>query len=169
MAADIRGQWPGREERPMSKPHAIALGFIALGTTAALLTACSPAGPSANTPSPTVTVSSPPASTSQVCAAIDAHAAALAKFKDTLKPDATIEQVRAARDQVTKAYEDLVKAGEELARQRADAVKAAEAKFNAAVAAVPDDATLTQATNSLRDEASNVEAAIRDLRAEVKC
>jgi len=28
---------------------------------------------------------------------------------------------------------------------------------------------LTQATNSLRDEASNVEAAIRDLRAEVKC
>lgn len=151
----------------MSKPHAIALGFIALGTTAALLTACSPAGPPATTP--TVTVSSPPASTSQVCAAIDAHAAALAKFKDTLKPDATIEQVRAARDQVTKAYEDLVKAGENLARQRADAVKAAEAKFNAAVAAVPDDATLTQATNSLRDEASNVEAAIRDLRAEVKC
>jgi hypothetical protein len=116
-----------------------------------------------------VTVSSPPASPSQICAALDAHAAALAKFKDTLKPDATIEQVRSARDQVTKAYEDLVKAGGNLARQRADAVKAAEAEFNAAVVAVPDDATLTQATNSLRDEASNVEAAIRDLRAEVTC
>ncbi|WP_244208321.1 hypothetical protein [Arthrobacter oryzae] len=116
-----------------------------------------------------MTVSSPPASTSEVCAAIDAHAAALANFKSTLKPDATIEQVRAAKDQVTKAYDDLVKAVGNLAQQRADAVKAAEAKFNAAVAAVPNNATLTQATNSLRDEAASVEAAIGDLRAEVKC
>jgi hypothetical protein len=45
MAADIRGQRPGREEHPMSKPHAMALGVIALGTAAALLTACSPASP----------------------------------------------------------------------------------------------------------------------------
>ena len=153
----------------MSRPHPIILGSIALGAAVALLTGCSPASPPAATPSPTVTVSSPPASTSQVCAAVDAHAAALANFKDTLKPDATIEEVRAAQEEVTKTYDDLVKAGENLAQERADAVKAAEAKFNAAVAAVPDDATLTQATNSLRDEASNVEAAIRDLRAEVKC
>jgi hypothetical protein len=153
----------------MSRPHPIILGSIALGAAVALLTGCSPASPPAATPSPTVTVSSPPASTSQVCAAVDAHAAALANFKDTLKPDATIEEVRAAQEEVTKTYDDLVKAGENLAQERADAVKAAEAKFNAAVAAVPDDATLTQATNSLRDEAANVEAAIRDLRAEVKC
>ena len=153
----------------MSRPHPIILGSIALGAAVALLTGCSPASPPAATPSPTVTVSSPPASTAQVCAAVDAHAAALANFKATLTPDATIEEVRAAQDQVTKTYDEMVKAGENLAQERADAVKAAEAKFNAAVAAVPDDATLTQATNSLRDEASNVEAAIRDLRAEVKC
>lgn len=153
----------------MLKLHAVPLGFIALGTTVALLTGCSPAGPPAATPSQTMTVSSPPASTSEVCAAIDAQAAALANFKSTLKPDATIEQVRAAKDQVTKAYDDLVKAVGNLAQQRADAVKTAEAKFSAAVAAVPNNATLTQATNSLRDEAANVEAAIRDLRAEVKC
>ena len=157
------------EELPMSKPHAVLLGFIALGTTVALLTGCSPSSPPAATPSPTVTASSPPASTSQVCAAIDAHAAALANFKDTLTPDATIEQVRAAQEQVSKTYEELAKASENLAQQRAEAVKAAEAKFNAAVAAVPNDATLTQAVDSLRDEASNVEAAIRDLRAEVNC
>ncbi len=153
----------------MSKPHAILLGFIALGTTVALLTGCSPTSPPAATPSPTVTVTSPPASVSQVCAAVDAHAAALANFKDTLKPDATIEQVRAAQEEVAKTYDDLVKATENLAQQRAEAVKAAEAKFNAAVAAVPDNATLTQAASSLRDEASNVEAAIRDLRTEVNC
>ena len=67
------------------------------------------------------------------------------EFKDTLKPDATIEQVRAAQDQVTKTYEELAKASENLAQQRAEAVKAAEADFNAAVAAVPDNATLAQA------------------------
>jgi recombinational DNA repair ATPase RecF len=106
---------------------------------------------------------------SQVCAAADAHAAALKNFKDTLKPDATVEQVHVAQDQVTATYEDLAKASENLAQQRAEAVKAAEAKFNAAVAAVPNDATLTQAADSLRDEASSVEAAVRDLRTEVKC
>ena len=153
----------------MSRPHAIAVGSIALATAVVLLTGCSPTSPPAATPSPTVTISSPPASVSEVCAAADAHAAALANFKATLKPDATIEQVHSAQDQVTATYEDLAKASQNLAQQRAEAVKAAEAKFNAAVAAVPNDATLAQAAGSLRDEAANVEAAIRDLRTEVKC
>ena len=153
----------------MPKPHAILVGTIALGAAVALLTGCSPSNPPAATSSPTASVSSPPASVSPVCAAVDAHAAALADFKNTLTPDATIEQVQAARAEVQKTYEDLVQESANLAQQRADAVKAAEAKFNAAVAAVPDTATLTQAADSLRDEASNVEAAIRDLRAEVNC
>ncbi|AXJ09481.1 hypothetical protein [Arthrobacter sp. PM3] len=155
----------------MPKPHPILLGAIALA--AALLTGCSPAGTPAATSSASASapasMSSPPASTSEVCAAIDAHAAALTNFKDTLKPDATIEQVRKAQDQVTKTYDDLVAANKNLAQERADAVKAAEAKFNAAVSAVPNDATLTQAAASLQDEAANVQAAISDLRAEVKC
>jgi hypothetical protein len=153
----------------MSRTHAILVGSIALGTAVALLTGCSPTSPPASTSSPTAAISSPPASVSQVCAAADAHAAALKNFKDTLKPDATVEQVHVAQDQVTATYEDLAKASENLAQQRAEAVKAAEAKFNAAVAAVPNDATLTQAADSLRDEASSVEAAVRDLRTEVKC
>ena len=153
----------------MSRPHAIVVGSIALATAVALLTGCSPTSPPAATQSPTAAISSPPASVSEVCAAADAHAAALANFKATLKPDATIEQVHSAQDQVTATYEDLAKASENLAQQRAEAVKAAEAKFNAAVAAVPNDATLAQAADSLREEASNVEAAIRDLRTEVNC
>ena len=153
----------------MSRPHAIAVGSIALATAVVLLTGCSPTSPPAATPSPTATISSPPASVSEVCAAADAHAAALANFKATLKPDATIEQVHSAQDQVTATYEDLAKASQNLAQQRAEAVKAAEAKFNAAVAAVPNDATLAQAAGSLRDEAANVEAAIRDLRTQVNC
>ena len=50
-----------------------------------------------------------------------------------------------------------------------DAVKAAEEKFVAAVNAVPDDATVSQAVNSLRDEAANVQGALSDLTNEVKC
>lgn len=153
----------------MSRPHAILVGSIALGAAVVLLTGCGPSSPPAVTSSPTAAMSSPPASMSAICAAADAHAAALKNFKDTLKPDATIEQVRAAQEQVSKTYEELAKASENLAQQRAQAVKDAEAKFNAAVAAVPDNATLKQATNSLRDEAANVEAAVRDLRTEVKC
>ena len=153
----------------MSRLHRVLLGSIAFGAAVALLTGCSPSNPPAVTASPTASVSTPPASVSPVCAAADAHAAALASFKETLTPTATIEQVQAAHDQVEKTYENLVMASANLAQQRADAVKAAEAKFNAAVAAVPDTATLTQAADSLRDEASNVEAAVRDLRAEVTC
>jgi hypothetical protein len=153
----------------MSKPHPILVGSIALGAAVALLTGCSPASTPAGTSSAPASASSPPPSTSDVCAAADAHAAALTNFKDTLKPDATIEQVRTAQEQVTKTYDDLVKATGDLAQQRADAVKSAEAKFNDAVKAVPDDATLTQATSSLRDEAALVQAAITDLRTEVKC
>jgi hypothetical protein len=153
----------------MSRRRRILLGSIALGAAVALLTGCGPASTPAATPSPTMAASSPPASTSELCAAADAHAAALKNFKDTLTPDATIEQVHAAQDQVTKTYDDLATASGNLAQQRADAVKAAEAKFNAAVAAVPDTATLTQAATSLRDEAASVEAAIVDLRTEVKC
>lgn len=153
----------------MSKPHPILVGSIALGAAVALLTGCSPANPPAVTSSPTIALTSPPASVAPVCAAADAHAEALADFKTTLKPDATIEQVRAAQEKVAKTYDDLVAARGNLAQQRAEAVKAAEDKFNAAVAAVPDTATLTQAADSLRDEASNVEAAVSDLRTEINC
>ena len=53
---------------------------------------------------------------------------ALTSFKDTLKPGVTVEQVRAARDQVVKTYDDLVKAARDAAKDRVDAVKAAQAE-----------------------------------------
>jgi hypothetical protein len=50
-----------------------------------------------------------------------------------------------------------------------DAVTAAEDKFAAAVNEVPDAASLTEAADSLRDEAANVQAALSDLTTDVKC
>jgi hypothetical protein len=127
-----------------------------------LLAGCSTSSPPAGT-------SSPASSVSAVCAAADAYADALTSFKDTLKPGATVEQVRAARDQVVKTYDELVAATGSAAKERVDAVASAEAKFAAAVNDVPDDATLTEAVTSLRDEAANVQAALSDLATEVQC
>jgi len=71
--------------------------------------------------------------------------------------------------QVAKTYDDLVKASQDVAKDEMDAVKTAENKFDAAVRAVPDDATLTQAAASLRDDAANVQAAVSDLQTATKC
>ena len=77
------------------------------------------------------------------------------EFKDTLKPGVTVEQIQSARDQVRKAYDDLLNAAGDAAKERVDAVKSAQQKFAAAVSAIPDTATLSQAANSLRDEAAS--------------
>ncbi|WP_235500274.1 hypothetical protein [Arthrobacter sp. Leaf69] len=134
----------------------------ALGAALLLLAGCS-------TPSPPAGTSSPAPSVSPACAAADAFADALTSFKDTLKPGATVDQIRAARDQVVKTYDELVAATGSAAKERVDAVTSAEARFTAAVNDVPDDATLTEAAASLRDEAANVQAALSDLATEVQC
>ena len=148
----------------MSRPRPILAGPIALGVAVALLSGCS-------TSSPGTSVSSARAekNVSQACDAASAYAAALTNFKQTLKPGVTVGQLNSARDQVAKAYDDLIKASQDVARDEVDAVKAAEDKFVRAVKAVPDDATLTQAVNSLRDEAANVQAAVSDLRTAANC
>ncbi|SDK80565.1 hypothetical protein SAMN04487916_103126 [Arthrobacter sp. ov407] len=147
----------------MSRPQPVLARMIALGAAIGLLAGCSTTSPS------TSPGTSQTQSVSPVCAASDAFSASLTNFKDTLKPGATVEQIQAARDQVKKAYDDLLNAASDAAKERVDAVKSAQQKFTSAVNAVPDTATLTQAFNSLRDEAANVQAAVSDLSNDVKC
>lgn len=146
----------------MSGTRPMLVRLSALGAALLLLAGCS-------TPSPPAGTSSPAPSVSPACAAADAFADALTSFKDTLKPGATVDQIRAARDQVVKTYDELVAATGSAAKERVDAVTSAEARFTAAVNDVPDDATLTEAAASLRDEAANVQAALSDLATEVQC
>ena len=146
----------------MSETRPLLARLSALGAALVLLAGCS-------TPSPPAGTSSAAPSVSPACAAADAFADALTSFKDTLKPGATVEQVRAARDQVVKTYDELVDATGDAAKDRVDAVTSAEARFAAAVNDVPDDATLTEAAASLRDEAANVQAALSDFATEVQC
>ncbi|MGO4230650.1 hypothetical protein AB4Y72_17525 [Arthrobacter sp. YAF34] len=136
------------------KAHRIFAGPVALGTAVALLTSCAP---------------SPQENVSQACAAASAYALALTNFKDTLKPSATVDEVHSARDQVTKTYEEMIKQSQDVAKDRADAVKTAEQNLEKAVKDVPNDATLTQAAASLRDETVKLQAAASDLRSQLKC
>ena len=153
----------------MSRPQRALARLMALGAAVALLAGCTTASPPASTSTPQATTSSPQATVSPVCGAADAYADALTGFKDSLNPGATLEQVRAARDQVVKTYDDLVTAIGSEAKGRVDAVRSAEDKFASAVNEIGDDTTLTEAADSLRNEAANVQAALSDLVTEVQC
>lgn len=148
----------------MSRPRPILAGSTALAVAGALLTGCS-----TSTPGASVSSARAQENVSQACAAASAYAAALTNFKQTLKPGVTVGQLDSARDQVAKTYDDLIKAGQDVAKDRVDAVQTAQDKFARAVKAVPNDATLTQAVGSLRDEAANVQAAVSDLQTAAKC
>lgn len=162
----------------MSRPQpallrSITLPLVAGAAAAGLVTGCSSPSPTTS-PSPSISAS-PSTSSSQsdnvarLCAASDAFASALTDFKDTLRPDATVEQLRSARDEVVKAYNDLIEASGKVAQERAAAVVAAEEQFVAAVNAVAGQATLPQAVETLRTEAAKVQAAVTDLRSDAKC
>ena len=138
----------------MLNAHRIFVGPVAFGAAVALLTGCAP---------------TPQENVSQACAAASAYAAALTNFKDTLKPTATVAEVQTARDQVAKTYEEMIKQSQDVAKDRADAVKTGQQNLESAVKSVPDDATLTQAANSLRDETVKLQAAASDLRSQLKC
>ena len=146
----------------MSMPRRVLARLLPFGAALVLLAGCS-------MPSPPAGTSSPQPTGSPVCAAADAFAEALTSFKDNLKPGVTVEQIRASRDQVVKTYDDLVKEAGNVAKERSDAVRTAQEKFAAAVNDVPNDATVTEAVDSLRDEAANVQAALSDLTTEAKC
>lgn len=148
----------------MSRSRPILAGTIALGVAAAVLTGCS-----TSTPGASVSSARAEENVSQACAAASAYAASLTNFKQTLKPGVTVGQLDSARDQVVKAYDDLIKASQDVAQDQVDAVQRAEENFVRAVRAVPDDATLSQAVDSLRDEAAGVQAAVSDLQTAAKC
>lgn len=138
----------------MSRTHAILAVPAAIGTAIVLLTGCS---------------SSPQENVTQACTAAKAFAGSVKGFEDTLKPGATVGEIQAARDQVQKSREDLAKASEKVAKDRTDAVNKATDEFNKAVDNIPNDATVSQAVNSLREEAANVKVALKSLTTDLKC
>ncbi|WP_247826126.1 hypothetical protein [Arthrobacter antioxidans] len=62
-----------------------------------------------------------------------------------------------------------IAASQDVSEDRVDPVRTATDELVSAVEAVPDDATLSQAVASLRDEAANVQASVSDLQTEATC
>lgn len=132
-------------------------GATAVGAAAGLLalTGCSPPSPQENV--------------SQACAASDAMAGAIEEFRTTLAADSTVEEVRAARDKVSDAYDDLAEEMEDVAEDRVNDLETTVDEFRAAVDRVPDDAQVSDALESLRNEASDVRTALDGVDGELNC
>lgn len=141
------------------KPRLIAR-LVAFVAALMLLAGCS--GSSTST-------SSTPTATAAACTAADAYVHAVTDFKDSLTAGATVDQVRAAGDQVTKTYNDLNTALGNVTKARLDALKTAEDRLDTAVKGLSGDATLSQALDSLKQEAKDVQAALSDVLADINC
>jgi len=111
----------------------------------------------------------PEQNSAQACEAADELATALDDLEATLTQDATIDEIRAARDAAETAQERLDEAADDVARDRADALDDAWDRLDDAVDDVAGDATVAEAIDSLRDEAAQVRAAREELVDELTC
>ncbi|MFB0833690.1 hypothetical protein ACX8Z9_07890 [Arthrobacter halodurans] len=132
-------------------------GAAAAGAAMGLLavTGCSPPSPQENV--------------SQACAASDAMASAIEEFRAALSADATVEEVRTARDKVSDAYDTLTAEMEDVAEDRVNDLEANVDEFRSAVDQVPDDAQLSDALESLGNEASDVRTALDGVDSDLNC
>lgn len=137
----------------MSRTTPILAGAAALGTAVVLLTGCS----------------SPQEDVSKACTDAAAFGAALKSFQESLSPDSTIDEVKAARDEVEKTHDALVDSAEDVAQDRIKALDNAWDGLDKAVKDIPDDATLQQAADSLKNEAADVQSARNDVASELNC
>jgi len=142
----------------MSRTHAILAVPAAIGTAVILLTGCG-----SNSTEKTQE------NVTQACTAAQAFAGAVKGFEDTLKPGATVGEIQSARDEVKKTHDDLVKASQDVAKDRTNELNKATDEFDKAVNDIPDDATVSQAIDSLRNEAASVKSALQGLRTDLKC
>jgi len=133
----------------------VGTAAVALAVASLALNACSPPSPQENV--------------SQACAAAESLAASVEQFRSTLSADATIEQVRSARDDVVASYDALVAEAQDVAQDRKDELETNVEEFQSAVDDVPDDTKLPDAVESLRNESADVGTALDGLEAELQC
>jgi hypothetical protein len=107
----------------------------------------------------------PEQNTEQACGAAEQLTVALDNFDTTLTPDATVDEVMAARDEVRAAWRDLDAAADDVAQDRGQALDDAWDGLQDSIDDVSGDATISDAAESLRDDAVEVQEA-RDALAE---
>jgi uncharacterized lipoprotein YajG len=149
------------------------LSTLALGAAAfmLLLAGCTPQAPQeTGSQTPPETVSQAPLETvSPVCAAVDNLDSSLEEFRNTVTPEVTAEELRAARDKVKISFDALAAEAQDLARDQLKELNAEIDRFQAAVEDVSNGATVQDATDALRNETDAVDASLNDLQSELTC
>lgn len=129
---------------------AVTMSLMLLGTTA-----CSGDTPEENT--------------EQACAAAEQLNVALDDFDTTVTPEATVDEVGAARDEVRQAWQELKDATADVAEDRGQELDDAWDGLQQAVDDVQGDETVSDAAESLKDEAANVQDARQAMADELGC
>lgn len=111
----------------------------------------------------------PQENVSQACEAADAFGTALQEVRSSLMPEATVDELRTARNQLADSYEDLLKESGDVAEDRLEELDTNVDGFRDAVDEIDDDTKVPDAVDSLRNEANDVETAMDNLRSELNC
>lgn len=143
-----------KKESKMSRSTRTLTGALAISASLALLSGCG---------------SSPEENSAELCSAAASFKSALNDFQEVISPEATTEEVRSRWDALQAAYQDLEAEGADVAQDRMDGLETAAGQLRSAVADVPDEATLRQGIDSLRNEASDVRSAFSELEGELTC
>ncbi len=83
--------------------------------------------------------------------------------------EATVDQIQEQRDSIASAVADSQKQAESLAESVQADIKAADETFDAAIKAIPGDATLPEAAASYTAAIDAWDASVASIRTEVGC
>lgn len=138
----------------MHMKNTLVGGIFSVALMAAFLTGCS---------------SSPEENVTDACAALKSYETSLSNFQTTVNSESTVGEIRAAYDDVEKSHAAYAAASAEVGQDRLKDLNEAQSAFDKAVEDLPDDATVPQSVDSLKDEAKAVETARANLANELTC
>ncbi|MBC7294205.1 MAG: hypothetical protein H5T84_08940 [Thermoleophilia bacterium] len=101
-----------------------------------------------------------------VLAALDKFEASVAKFQQ-LGPQSTVADIKKARDEMAPVWNEVVTAAKKLKDVDVNKLETAWKDVDAAVTAIPDDATLVQAAGMIMPKVQALLAAEQELRTKV--
>jgi len=144
--------------RARTRQGYVTVGAAAVGAAALLLAGCGEASTDAMGDD-----------TSQTCQDLSAYADAVRNLAGTLGPDASVAEVQAARDQAQEAEEALEESISEVSDDRTDDIAQSWDALVSAFGRVDDDAALSEAAASLKDEVQGVVDATASVRDDLDC
>jgi hypothetical protein len=111
----------------------------------------------------------PGENTAQACEALSQYETALTDLENSLTPDATVDEVRAARDEVAAAAANLDGTISDVARDRIDALGQAWSDLSDSITDIDGDATLQESADDIRQQAQQLKTARSALSTALQC